>query len=118
MSDNDRQHRQRAAVELLKVWTGDIYDEDLEESDDLPGGYVPLEWTMDTAGHLHGELPPAEGVSCGERVEWLRVWADYLGIDLFPAAGGGVQGSRPYTPAGACGITVRVSVATPGGSQG
>ncbi|MFD6826645.1 hypothetical protein ACFWC5_40910 [Streptomyces sp. NPDC060085] len=112
MSDNDR-HRQRAAADLLRVWTGDIYAEDCERSEDSSASYPPLVWTVDTAGNLHGELPPLEGLSFVERVKQLTVWADYLGIDLAPTDAG-ARGSRQFTPEDACGVSVRVSVATPG----
>ncbi|MFD6298283.1 hypothetical protein ACFWFU_26075 [Streptomyces sp. NPDC060235] len=112
MSDNDR-HRQRAAADLLRVWTGDVYDEGREGSEGSSTGYLPLVWTMDAMGHLHGELPPFEGLSIVERVKQLTVWADYLGIDLRPTADG-AEGVRQFTPEGACGVTVRVSVATAG----
>ncbi|WP_406841820.1 hypothetical protein ACICHK_43210 (plasmid) [Streptomyces sp. AHU1] len=64
-------------------------------------------------GHLHGELPRAEGVTYTQRVERLRIWANYLGIDLLPSADGGMYGELEYTPEGPCGVMIRVTVATP-----
>ncbi|MGW0969906.1 hypothetical protein [Streptomyces sp. NPDC002516] len=107
-------HRQRAAAQLLSVWTGDIYDASVEHSEDSSPAYVPLAWTVDMTGHLHGELPHVGGVTYAQRVERLQVWADYLGIDLLPAAGGGIHGALEYTLEGMFGVVVRVSVATPG----
>ncbi|MEU4173369.1 hypothetical protein AB0F46_41925 [Streptomyces sp. NPDC026665] len=113
MSGLDQQ-RQRAAAELLSVWTGDSYDASLEKSEDSSPVYVPLAWAVDTAGHLYGELPRTDGVTYTQRVERLRVWADYLGIDLLPAADGAMHGEFEYTPEGPCGVMVRVTVITPG----
>lgn len=76
-------------------------------------GCPPLVWTVDTAGNLNGELPPLEGLPFVGRVKQLTVWADCLGIDLVPTDAG-AWGSRQFTPDSACGVTVRVSVATPG----
>ncbi|MEU6243556.1 hypothetical protein [Streptomyces sp. NPDC047024] len=56
---NRRQH-QRAAVELLNTWTADIYGARSKHSEDHVDDYVPLVWSIDTDGHLRGELPIAD----------------------------------------------------------
>ncbi|MFD3373673.1 MULTISPECIES: hypothetical protein [unclassified Streptomyces] len=102
-------NRQRAAVDLLNVWTGDIYNEWSEDSGD---GYVPLVWTVGADGHVQGELT-SEELSYDDRAERLGVWADYLGIELQPSPdAAAVRGMRSYTPDGACGVVINVSLIT------
>lgn len=95
-TDNHRGHR--AALELLDEWAEDARH------------FAPLTWTMDPDGHLHGR--PTSGPQ-GERLAVLTVWANYLGIDLKPQAGGeGVHGMRRYTPDGATGVGIKVVLST------
>lgn len=103
----NQHRRQRAAVDLLNIWTGDVYNEDFADPQDC--GYVPLAWTMDPVGHLEGELLAAH-LTLDDAVDQLGVWADYLGIDLEQAEDGTVRGTLPYTPDGPTGVTVNVSL--------
>ncbi|MFG3024061.1 hypothetical protein ACGFZQ_37015 [Streptomyces sp. NPDC048254] len=78
-------HRQRAALDLLNIWTG-------EGAED---GYEPLAWTVDTDGHVQGELPPADR-SDADQAALLGAWARNLNVRLQQDPVGSLHGTTTY----------------------